>query len=1298
MTKPVSEEHPPLVERVSTAVKGRLEITVAVKNKKGEWETPELNETEKLLLQNAIETIRRLGQQKQTKMWQKLNEEGADVRVEKNGIFYQEGQTWKNLLDDKTIESKTRKEVLSTLKSVTGVVGDLSKTKGTIAAKAEVVIQVHVASTGDVFKKRLEKQEKTNQKLLQINQQIQDSQWKNTLKDKGFSTEDISLMTAKMEELTQVSGLMTDAMREVDRLIGQNKTEEAVHYYITYIPRYYGIYCDAMREWQKEQKFLTAWLGSNEEANPFQVDIGYPGFFAEAANEFFLYAEKTIPGQVDTKSALDEIKKIQKNYSSFLELEDFVDEKVRNLELAEKAFNDQLVQSLNSFNTPEFAQRMKLEGWSQPEIDDYRSKLEALKSQSDIAMQILINTRSYLYAGYVQEGMNYFAEQMNDYYSSYTEACAGLVFLQSLARGRIFEQLPQPFSLDLRHPSLYATFLGEASERTKMANVIDITNSKVADENVWKETLQFMSTKRDELSETILYPSLALQLYNTQKSNLKLTNQIKRFAEAYKAHREQFEFIMRKYGVTDLESAMIFNHYEEIYQALNVWDKEFQHIVDLGNQKKYQEAVDTYAKMINETYPNFVAKLHNANLATPKLRQRHIVEAFKEFTTRQSIPETAELLTTLSSERLIEREKLNFNKALSTALEGHILEEEHFSETIKQAREKIDSQSSSSNQEIADFERLFKQDLRFFQFFTYGNLKHNPEFKKTWSTIIHRYGWTQDQIERFTELYNSYAELIHPLKEAEQAIIAEANPQKKRALLAQLKEIANALIPETQKLKREMEKLGGFKKLQTLHNIAVESAVVAEVKTPAIAKRQLESKYQGFSMEMRSMGFQSANDLIDKLELFIDSLPPAERTIMQKSFQEELALIAEIKFADGIIKEADSLIALMQDRTKYLDKLYTKLGLYSDWEFGSVNKLLLAGPHAQREVFKGLLQDKKWNAVELRKLNTWYDSYMLESIPLVQAKEALDSDPENIFLQKEFKKILKQQIPKLSSLSKELNEKFGGWSRLRELDSAIAQYKNLMVTESAKITARLESTFSETQIKQLNKELEDINTSLKMLNAFKLTDVILKTDASIAESERQLLSWDSEFLKALTARDSSLTEIRSPDGNELWSQFLKENKADVVSVIKLHQKYQNELQRIAELERKLEAHPENERLRLELLRELNNQEVKLRHLEGQYQTDLGKITNVQNALNRLDTELNTILQEIEGHEKDAVAAFVVGKEIHNKEILTLRNRVNGRSNAQIRELINFIQQLNVEKAFQEKQKFWTDTRNQFGKY
>ena len=60
------------------------------------------------------------------------------------------------------------------------------------------------------------------------------------------------------------------------------------------------------------------------------------------------------------------------------------------------------------------------------------------------------------------------------------------------------------------------------------------------------------------------------------------------------------------------------------------------------------------------------------------------------------------------------------------------------------------------------------------------------------------------------------------MKEAEQAIAVELDPQKKRALQSQLKELAKELKPKIQALDAEFIKLGGMNKLRTLQTAAEE--------------------------------------------------------------------------------------------------------------------------------------------------------------------------------------------------------------------------------------------------------------------------------------------------------------------------------------------------------------------------------------------------------------------------------------------------------------------------------------------
>ena len=132
---------------------------------------------------------------------------------------------------------------------------------------------------------------------------------------------------------------------------------------------------------------------------------------------------------------------------------------------------------------------------------------------------------------------------------------------------------------------------------------------------------------------------------------------------------------MRMHGISDLESSFIFNHYMEAHKALQAWDDQFQKVVDLANQGKSREAIDAYATLINRDYANLVKNVRNVNFSIYKLSEPRVASAFEEVCNHFRIQNPKQMLSTLSTERLAMKTKLDYEDALSRAVDEKILTE-----------------------------------------------------------------------------------------------------------------------------------------------------------------------------------------------------------------------------------------------------------------------------------------------------------------------------------------------------------------------------------------------------------------------------------------------------------------------------------------------------------------------------------------------------------------------------------------------------------------------------------------------
>ena len=725
----------------------------------------------------------------------------------------------------------------------------------------------------------------------------------------------------------------------------------------------------------------------------------------------------------------------------------------------------------------------------------------------------------------------------------------------------------------------------------------------------------------DVVIEVRVIPAAISNLKGHHASRQEITKRLGAFVKAYKDNRELFESLMRKQGVSDLESASIFNHYVMLHKALETWDAAFQNIVDLANKEKYSEALKAYALLVDTALPQLLEQVRNARLAIHRLGEPRVQKAFQAFALKALLSNDRQVFADLRGvERIGTTLQAAFTEYIENAYDAGVTVPEEAMQAFNKMGELIRSEEVA----LSQYSRLFTQNQRLMQFFNYGGLMANLNHPlgQKWKEILKKYGWTLKKIQEYTNYTNQYAAHIRPLQQAQLAITREVDPVKKRALQAQLKELARNSMPQVFRIQRELQKLGGVNQLRSLSHAAE--------------------------------------------ELYSQATKQNIQTIQ------------------GLQKEAVALVSLMEDRITYVNGLYTDLGLVLPPQ-GTISSALLQGPHAKNPAFVNTLKNKRWDLAKIQKLSIWYDAYLKEVFPLDQAKRNLDADPGNVILQKEFRKIVENQIPKLNTLAKEFKATFGAKQSLKDLEGAIDIYKGkitkaLPSLESAQLAAGTDSI-------GISREVENAKTSLQMLSSWKIADAFDHNETFIKEMVHlayQPMSWDKDFLSELVPNSKSpLMGYGVSKGKAPWETFLQDQELtaqDVQSILKLLNKYQHHLERIVILERKLEAHPEDDHLRDNLIHQLSIHINALQSLDQEYKGMSEKMGLLEQARQDFKTRLTDDIKNMKN------AAKLTQGEAREAAEATERAASN---------LLLIVNRLGVLDAFQQKRDFVADLMRRF---
>ena len=728
----------------------------------------------------------------------------------------------------------------------------------------------------------------------------------------------------------------------------------------------------------------------------------------------------------------------------------------------------------------------------------------------------------------------------------------------------------------------------------------------------------------DVVIEVRVIPTVIANLKGHHESRKELTKRLSAFVKEYEDNRELFESLMRKNGVSDLKSASIFNHYVMLYKELKKWDTAFQGVVDLANQGNYSESLKAYALLIETALPQLLKQVRNARLVIHHLGEPGVQKAFQAFALKANLSHDHQIFADLRGvERIGTTLQAAFKESMEDAYEAGIGVPEEAMRAFNKMGELIRSEEVA----LSQYSRLYTQNHRLLHFFSGLLTQTRHSLHQPWKNVLKKYGWSLEKIQDFTKLNNQYAGYIQSLEQAQQAIALEVDPTKRRALQAQFKQWVRALMPQIDKIHRELHKLGGMKQYRTLIAAAQELARFASSKN--------------------------------------------------------------LKAVEDLQTEALSLVRLMEERVDYISALCEKLDMVVP-AGGLIARNLLQGPHSRDPAFLQMLADNGWKPDSIRWLSTWYDAFMKEVLPIQLAKKNLDADPENITLQRALKKVVEGQIPKLNALKKEFTNTIGDKESLGNLEWAMGLYGNRVMKDLANLESTVGlGTLKHTQMNDLRKQIGEAKTTLSMLSSLHILTDFNATEAFIGEMVRfvaEPMSWDKDFLSELVPTHNQRSPLKNygvSKGISAWERCLDKNKVEpleVLSIKMLLNNYQKHLEPLMILERKLEAHPEDARLRGALLRQLAFHNNALLTLESKYEELSAKINSLDQALQDFKSGLENDIVQMKAASAGTtgdIAEAAKATELAARNTLLIVNR------------------LDVLNAFRQKREFVADVMRRF---
>lgn len=1222
-----------------------LKVSFAVFNKNANrWVAPQLDAAEEIMLKSVIDSLQKTGD---PRLRQMLSEGEAIIQITQEGIKIQKGGRWVDLLADKEISRKTKVEIKKTLGSVKQVLGDLSKTRQKIESGG-VRISMQSAPLQEVFLDHYRKIYEFFEAEEQSFQQLESAEWQEYLKLQGIPEQTLARFTQEHTNLLEASREVAIGTAEVGRLLQEGRVEEAYGYYFDLLEKL-GYYYDCLTTFEAVQSHVLGQLSKAPDFDPYNLPFSLQlnikervHFHTVAFKEFMLLARRQMPeiDRDEAREAIEYIERLDQNYRHVRQFYEVTKKKFAELSQQEFQFKNQVDNAVRAFKDPQLISFMKEHGFSSEECDEYLNDLKELHNVASSMDKWLQWVNNQVSQGSVQEALEEYAEGMTDFLKGYQQLAEKMVMWQKLANDRLPDRLA-PFNLNLNRADRHADMLQLVLEYADNHPMSYYEGTPWVKTENWSACLHDVKAHAAAVKQAETNPPFSRELSSFLFRIKTNAEQIEPFVKKFSQDRKGFESLMRASGYSDLETAYLCNHLEKAYQALDNWKKGLQKVVDLANRKKYKEAMDLYAALVQAQYPAFIEAMETMVLVSPQWEQtvdlhHDFRDPIEQFMLGRRVADIEVGPRRKEAQKLIENLWSSFLKMKNLPFQGDVnfsealksLEKEGIepSESWMQALQKIKETNESLLVRLQEKQYLYKPGPSLLSFF---HLNLNRGQQQAWIKTLKAYGWSEKDAIAMDKIMDAYAKEIEPLRQAEIAIENEPNEDKKRILRAQLRKLASEAMPRLATYRSQLRKLGGIRQILSL-----------------------EEAFQAFTATRKDLTASTMQDL------------------------------------QQIIGGA---IQLNYDRLLYTDKLYEDLNLMMPLDRGGIERRLLHFPHASdpkwREI---LLGNGDWHAPEITKLSKLYDRYLEGYEAIHLAKAELDQDPNNRLLQEEFYRISSHHLPRLGAIIKELN-KMGGMQRLKELDWAALVMFNSLEQERERIQEILSNPrLRPNERMGFEQDLHRLNTSIDMLSKVTFSSQFESMDkemAALSNLAKRGFDWDKSYFEPLFSKASPIVRLSK---GSVWSKILKNNNLNlrkIEEVNKLQLSYQKELSEMERLNDKLKSSPANAKLQKELLVELRKRAARLKQLENRYEELSNDIAHLQEAVKDLNNDLKESLEEIERQEGEIKQVAGITQTDLQKRLQEYRQtRVGGLATKDLRALIDLSDGIKVIDAFENKRR------------
>ncbi|NGX55534.1 MAG: hypothetical protein KR126chlam2_01170 [Chlamydiae bacterium] len=464
----------------------------------------------------------------------------------------------------------------------------------------------------------------------------------------------------------------------------------------------------------------------------------------------------------------------------------------------QQKFRDQLASILNEWAI--HAAVFQKTGLNDKAIAELKLKYEKLQKKVDPLTAQMEGCRALLIDSEISEALKLFSTALRDY----------TVFCQ------LIEDVGaalKPLKLGAENPLLI-----DPSQPTLLFSALDQLYNQAVDKNLTSEEarnrlVDMEKTRTGAIKarqETKFQKSVGETL-ETEKSFCRI---ISHFATHYRQNETQIKDALRKKGYSDLEVAYLFGHFSEAAKASEEMQKGLEEVQTLSLDGGEVEAMDRYARLMEDVYPSYCAVMQRGIFAHSEAVSRNVQGIFFSdvrdvLASYKLVPqepghelsfEDFDTLMSVSTQRL-PRHKMLYEAAMK---EARAKPEEGKVALLESALTLIEANNSAVNKAMVQLGRLTDEGVL-------------PPVSRALTQNL-----TDKEVAPFKALYAEQAKVIGPIYKGWLVTLVESDPARQRACRAQLRQLVLKSLSQLKKVDQSLTRAGVLEQLKGMENEQVQ--------------------------------------------------------------------------------------------------------------------------------------------------------------------------------------------------------------------------------------------------------------------------------------------------------------------------------------------------------------------------------------------------------------------------------------------------------------------------------------------